>query len=70
VYVLWSDVPSHNQVDRLAFTRRDYYTYEVEPEDVGKDHDPFALGKGWVSCARATVLRCVHMAEQIPAVDV
>lgn len=70
VYVFWTEVEPANHLDRFAFTRRDYFMYEVVPEDIGEDHDPLAAGKGWASCAKATVLSCVHTAEQIQAVDV
>lgn len=69
VYVLWTDVAPQNQLGRFAFTRRDFFMYEVEPEGVGNDHDPLAAGKEWASYTEAKVLRCVHMAEQIEAFD-
>jgi hypothetical protein len=68
VYILRSDVDPINHIDRFAFTTRDKYMYEVEPEDIGPDRDPLAR-PGWRSCARARVLRCVHMPEQAVAVD-
>gem|GEM_PF-4179895 len=68
VYVLESTGPPLEQLDRFAFTRRDYNMYEVHPYDLGVDRDPFA-GSGWATCARARVLRCVHRAVQIQPVD-
>jgi hypothetical protein len=70
VYVMWSAVDPINHVGRFAFTRRDYNMYEVEPTDIGEDRDPFAVGKDWHSCARAKVLRCVHVGQQSDPVDV
>lgn len=37
VYLIWSDVDPINHIGRFAFSGRDSYMYEVEPEDVGPD---------------------------------
>ena len=68
VYILRSEVDPTNHLDRFAFTTRDKYMYEVEPEDIRPDRDPLAR-PGWHSCARAKVLRCVHMPERAVAAD-
>lgn len=68
VYILHSEVDPINHVGRFAFSTRDRYLYEVEPEDVGPDRDPLAR-PDWYSCARAKVLRCVHMPEPVVVTD-
>lgn len=68
VYLIWGDVDPIDHRSRFAFSRRDRYMYEVEPEDVGPDHDPLAR-PDWYSCSRAKVVRCVHMPEPIKIVD-
>ena len=70
VYVLWSDVDPADHLDRFAFTRRDYYMYEVAPVDLGEDKDMFATGNEWYSCSKANVIRCVHHAQPGEPVDV
>jgi hypothetical protein len=68
VSILHSDVDPTNHLDRFAFTTRDKYMYEVEPEDVGSDLDPLAR-PGWHSCARAKVLRCIHLPQRPAVMD-
>jgi hypothetical protein len=48
---------------RFGFTRRDFYLYEVEPEDLGPDDDVAALTMRSSSCAGARVVRCLHWPE-------
>jgi hypothetical protein len=51
---------------RFAFTRQDYYWYEVEPDGpLGLDGDHGAAVMQSATCRRARVIRCLHRPDPV-----
>jgi hypothetical protein len=64
VYVFdTGDVDPLHHFGRFGFVRREYYLYEVEPEDLGPDLDVGARTMKSSTCSRARVVRCLHRPE-------